>query len=175
MSRSRSAPPTGDARAILDIDGDAPVVARAEADVQAPPERIFGLIADVASWPRWNPDVRAASIDGPFVHGSRFRWKAGPGSITSTVEHVEFPRRIVWTGRTTGIRAIHVYELVPHDARTTVISRESWDGLLVRILRKTLERTLRRSLEAGLRHLAEEALRSGRSSGGGDGSRPDAP
>jgi hypothetical protein len=145
---------------ILDVDRDAPVVASAEIEILAPPESVFAVISDIAAWPRWNPDVRAAAIEGPFDRGSRFQWKAGPSTISSTLEHVEPPRRIVWTGKSLGIRAIHVYELIPRGERTLVVTKESWDGVFVQLLRKGLGRTLQKLLEAGLRALKTETERS---------------
>ena len=38
--------------------------------VRAAPETVFALYADVPGWTGWDPDVRAASIDGPFVTGA---------------------------------------------------------------------------------------------------------
>lgn len=141
------------------IAPDAPVIARAETEVPAPPERVFTLISDIAAWPTWNPDVRAASIEGPLVAGTHFRWKAGPSTISSRLEVVEPPRRIVWTGTTLGIRAVHAYELTARGGRTLVVTEESWDGLLARLLRARLGQVLQRSLESGLRHLQEAAGR----------------
>ncbi len=159
---SRTAFSTEGPAPIFDVDGDARVVARAETEVLAPPELVFALIADVASWPRWNADVRAASIDGPFERGTRFRWRAGPATITSTLEHVERPRRIVWTGRSLGIRAIHAYDLIPRGERTLVVTKESWSGALVGLFPTRLRRALESSLYAGLRHLEQEAESSRR-------------
>jgi uncharacterized protein YndB with AHSA1/START domain len=143
----------------MDIKADAPAVVRVEAEVLAPPETVFAVIAEVASWPRWNPDVRSASMEGPVSKGTRFRWKAGPSTITSTLEDVEPPRRISWTGTTMGIRAVHVYELTPRGDRTLVVTKESWDGLLVRLFRTSMRGVLQKSLEAGLGHLKVEAER----------------
>lgn len=36
----------------------------------ASPERIFARYADVVSWPEWDEDLKASSIDGPFVSGA---------------------------------------------------------------------------------------------------------
>jgi hypothetical protein len=38
--------------------------------VRAAPEVVFALYADVSGWAGWDPDVRSASIDGPFVTGA---------------------------------------------------------------------------------------------------------
>lgn len=36
-------------------------------ETAAPPERIWRIWSDVATWPHWNPDVLSIHLDGPFV------------------------------------------------------------------------------------------------------------
>ena len=93
----------------MEINTDAPAVARGEIEVAAPPEVVWAVLTDIAAWPSWNPDVKSAALDGPLAAGTQFRWKAGPGTITSTLQSVEAPRRIEWTGTTFGIKAVHVH------------------------------------------------------------------
>jgi uncharacterized protein YndB with AHSA1/START domain len=143
----------------VDIDSSAPAIASSEIEVQASPAVVWRVLADIAAWPSWNPDVKSVEIDGPLDPGTTFRWKAGPGTITSTLREVDPPRRIVWTGKTLGIRAIHVYELEPRDDVTLVRSAESWDGLVVRLLRRWMSKTLAESTAAGLEHLKREGER----------------
>jgi hypothetical protein len=143
----------------VEIDGNAPAAARAELEIHAPPGVVWEVLTDVEGWPGWNPDVRSASLEGPLAPGTRFRWKAGPGTIVSTLDAVEPPRLIAWTGTTLGIRAIHVHRLEPHGQATLVVSEESWDGLLVRLLRGPLGKSLHGAIEGGLRHLKSEAER----------------
>jgi hypothetical protein len=38
--------------------------------IPASPERIFALYADVANWTIWDPDLKTATIDGPFASGT---------------------------------------------------------------------------------------------------------
>lgn len=143
----------------MEVDTDAPAVARAEIEVEAEPEVVWAVLTDIAGWPKWNPDVRSASPEGPLAAGTRFRWKAGPGTITSTLQEVERPHLIAWTGTTLGIRAIHVHRLERRDSSTLVRSEESWDGLLVRLLRRSMRKTLQNAIESGSRHLKVEAER----------------
>ena len=70
------------------------------------------------------------SIEGPVATGTVFRWKAGPGTITSTIQRVERPRLIAWTGRTLGIEAIHDWHLDARDGGTFVRTEESYEGLV---------------------------------------------
>lgn len=137
----------------------APAVAVAEAEILAWPEAVWDLIAGIERWPEWNPDVKSAVLEGPLVPGTTFRWKAGPGTITSQLIAVDRPRLIAWTGRTMGIRAVHVWRVRAVEERTLVRSEESWEGLLPSVLRGMLRRSLHQSLEAGVAHLKAEAER----------------
>jgi hypothetical protein len=103
--------------------------------------------------------VRSVSMRGTVARGSEFRWKAGPGTITSTFEQVEAPRRVVWSGRTLGLKAMHVYALEARAATTLVRTEESYDGLVARLFRARLQKTLDGALESGLLHLKAEAER----------------
>ena len=143
----------------MDINATAPAVAQGEIEVAASPAVVWGVLTEIANWPAWNPDVKSATLEGPLAPGTRFRWKAGPGTITSTLRSVEPPHRIDWTGTTFGIKAIHAYELEPQDGLTTVRSAESWDGLVVRLLGRFMAKSLQKSTDAGLRHLKTEAER----------------
>jgi hypothetical protein len=40
-------------------------------EASASPERVWRIWSDVSTWPSWNPDVLAVSIDGPFVSGAK--------------------------------------------------------------------------------------------------------
>jgi len=141
------------------IDPRAPVVGASEIAIAAAPEAVWDVLATFEDWPSWNPDVKWASVDGEIVAGTRFRWKSGPGTITSTLQQVEPPRLIAWSGRTFGINAFHVWRLEPQNGATLVRSEESFDGLLARLLRRRLRKTLIGALESGLRHLKSEAER----------------
>jgi uncharacterized protein YndB with AHSA1/START domain len=141
----------------MEINTGAPAVARGEIEVAASPQIVWSVLTDITNWPSWNPDVKAASMEGPLAAGTQFRWKAGPGTITSTLQSVEPPHRIDWTGATFGIKAIHVHRLGQQDGKTIVRSEESWDGPLVRLLRRSMAKALQKAIDSGLSHLKIEA------------------
>jgi len=143
----------------VEIDSAAPAVARGVIDIAAAPEVVWGVLSDIDGWPTWNPSIASAELDGELVHGSTFRWKAGPGTITSTLRHVDPPRELGWTGKTFGINAVHVHRLEQRGDSTRVISEESWDGLPVRLLRGRMQKTLQKALDDGLQSLGAEAER----------------
>ncbi len=140
----------------MDIDQSAPIIASGEVDVSASPLEVWAVLSDVGRWPTWNADVREAHLEGPLEAGTRFSWRAGPGTITSVLRSVETGRELGWTGRTMGVRAVHVWriELAPSGSR--VVTEESWSGWPARLLRKRMERTLNEAVDTGLRNLKTE-------------------
>ena len=141
------------------VNDDAPVVSRADGEIDAPVEDVWRILTAIDEGPTWNPDVASVSIDGPVAEGATFRWKAGPGTITSAVTHVEPPRLIAWTGRTFGISAVHVWRLEERGGGTHVCTEESYDGLVARMLRRSLQKKLDSTLTDGVRHLRAAAER----------------
>jgi uncharacterized protein YndB with AHSA1/START domain len=141
------------------IDETAPVVGSSEIEIAATPEVAWDVLTAIEEWPSWNPEVKSASMEGGLGEGTEFRWKAGPGTITSRIEDVERPRRIVWTGKTFGIKAVHVHTLEARNGGTFVRTEESYDGLAARLFRSRLQKTLDEALQSGLEHLKAEAER----------------
>lgn len=149
--------PAGGAKAA--VEKRAPVVEASEIVIAAPPETVWDVLATIEGWPAWNPDVKWVSVDGDVVEGTQFRWKSGPGKVTSTLQRVERPRLIAWTGRTFGIDAVHVWRFEPRDGATLVRTEESFEGIVARLFRRPLRSTLAGALENSLRHLKAEAER----------------
>jgi uncharacterized protein YndB with AHSA1/START domain len=143
----------------VDIDRGAPAVAYSEAQIGADPETVWEVLTAFEDWPGWNPDVKSVRLDGAPQEGTVFRWKAGRATITSTLRQLERPRLLGWTGKTTGIRAVHVWSLEARDGGTFARTEESWDGLLVRILRGAMQKNLQKAMDDGLRYLKAEAER----------------
>jgi uncharacterized protein YndB with AHSA1/START domain len=141
------------------INGVAPVVAAAEIETAADPERVWELMTDFHRWPDWNGDVAWVSFEGDVVAGSRFEWKAGPGKIKSTLQYVDKPRLLVWKGKTLGIRAIHVWRIEPHGSGSLLATEESWEGMTACLFRRIFRKMLQNSVEAWLVYLRDEAER----------------
>jgi len=143
----------------MEVNRNAPVFGASEIEIAAAADAVWAVLTDFERWPSWNPDVKSMSIHGEVGPGTVFRWKSGPATITSHIEHVERPRLIRWTGRTLGTSAEHVYRLDAQDGNTLVRTEESFDGWLARLLRRQMRKSLQASLDAGLRHLKAEAER----------------
>ena len=77
----------------------------------------------------------------------------------TTIQDVQPPTLIAWTGTTFGIKARHVYRLEQRGDGTVVNTEESYEGLVARLLRGSLQKTLEKGLSDGLRSLKAEAER----------------
>ncbi|MEZ4386102.1 MAG: SRPBCC family protein [Candidatus Krumholzibacteriia bacterium] len=139
------------------VNRSAPVVGRAEAVITAPVEVVWDVLSDLEGWPRWNPSVSKMRLDGPLAVGTSFAWVGGGSRITSKLEQLDRPRRIAWSGKTFGIRAVHVWEFRTVATGTSVRTEESFDGWIVRLLPGIMRRMLDRALRDGLDALKREA------------------
>jgi uncharacterized protein YndB with AHSA1/START domain len=143
----------------MDINRDAPATAEGELQIDADPQTVFTVISAINQWPSWNPDVKLVSLHGPLQPGTVFRWKSGPSSLTSTLQVVDPPRELTWTGTTMGIKAVHVFRFQANDGGTLARSEESWGGLLASLLKGYSRKTLDKGIRSVLSHLKVEAER----------------
>lgn len=143
----------------MEINRNAPAIADGETHIATDPERVWDVIAAIEEWPTWNPRIKSASLEGPLAPGSIFKWKSGPSSLTSTLQVVDRPRQIAWTGKSMGIKAIHLFRLQPKDGGTLARSEESWEGLLATLLKGYSRKTMRREIHSFLSSLKAESER----------------
>jgi len=143
----------------MDADRHAPAFAEGEVSIDAPRALVWQVLTDFVAWPQWSPGVTFVTMNGDVEPGTGFRWKSGRNTIKSKLVDVEPPGVIVWTGRTTGIKAVHAYQLSDDGAGTTVRAQESWNGIVVKVLGRTLQPTLQSATDEGLAALKLECER----------------
>ncbi len=111
------------------IHESAPVKAQVQMQIAASPARVWTLLVDVSSWPKWNHQIEKVTASGPLAPGTRFVWTTGGTRIQSQVQLLDPDRRLSWTGTAFTAKAIHVWELSPAtDGQTLVTIKESMDG-----------------------------------------------
>jgi hypothetical protein len=143
----------------MEINRSAPATASGETQIDADPQTVFSVIAAIDEWPSWNEDVKSAKLEGPLQPGTVFRWKSGPTSLVSTLQVVDPPNEIAWTGKAMTIRAVHVFRFEPKDGGTLARSEESWDGVIATLLKGYSRKTLDKGIKDDLSHLKTEAER----------------
>lgn len=141
------------------IDQNAPVVVDRGIAIDAQLEKVWALLTDVPSWPRWQPDITFAEAAGSLRTNRAFRWSTGGLDIESTVYTIEAPHRILWGGAAYGIEGIHSWTLEPDGDTVRVRTEESWDGPPVLADVTGMQAALEESLTAWLGHLKRAAER----------------
>lgn len=150
----------------MDINHKAPVVVSGETEINAPTSLVWQVLGDIRGWPSWNPAVSTVSMYGEFEPGAEFQWKADGVTIISCLQDIEPLQRLLWTGRTPGIRAIHVWEFEERNGLTRVRSEESFEGLLVRLLSRFFYRMLNTAMDNALQCLKLECEQRSRKNEG---------
>jgi uncharacterized protein YndB with AHSA1/START domain len=132
--------------------------------IDAPPDDVWRILADVSTWPRWTSSMRSVEpiSDGPLAVGKRVRvHQPRLAPMTWTVTELDPQRSFVWEGRTPGIRVVAGHVLnAEHDGTTTVDLSIHQDGTLAplveRLTKHVTARYLRTEAE-GLRRASERS------------------
>jgi uncharacterized protein YndB with AHSA1/START domain len=141
----------------MEINQQAPLVAKKEIFIQAPPQAVWKIHTDINAWSQWQPGIASSKLDGPLTAGAVFQWKPGGMTINSTIEVVEPNERIGWTGTAIGTQARHIWTFKLHKDGTLLTTEESMNGWLPRALKSVMPRFLEESLDIWLQSLKKQA------------------
>lgn len=111
-----------------------------EIEIAAPPEAVWGVLADFAAYPEWNPFM--CSVSGEAVVGSRLVARMQPTegkamTFRPTVTAVEPEQHLEWVGRLGLPRLFdgrHRFTIERTSGGTKFIHSEEFTGLLVPLL-----------------------------------------
>ena len=111
------------------IDLSAPIVADQSITVDASVTTVWKTISQINKWPEWQLGIKSVKIEGPIFAGQVFEWDNGGTQIVSTIELIQAPTGITWTGSAMGLKAIHVWNITAQpDGRVLVRTAESMRG-----------------------------------------------
>lgn len=134
---------------------------RTQIEINATPERVWNVLSDTASFPKWNPFIQ--KLSGTLRKGTTIEVFLKPADgggmmIHPALLNVQPSRELRWLGRLwlPGIfDGEHIFEIEPVDAdRVRFVQREQFNGILVPFF--NLDAT-RRGFEAMNRALKERA------------------
>jgi hypothetical protein len=133
----------------------------ASAQIDAPPERVWPILADAPAYPSWDSGVEG--VEGRIEPGAtlKVRSSANPGrAFPVKVAELSPPRRMVWSGgMPLGLfRGVRTYTLAPDGAGTRFTMREEYSGPLLPLIWRSMP-DLQPSFDtfaAGLKAKAEQ-------------------
>lgn len=130
--------------------------------IAAAPQVIFGIYEDVQRWHTWDPDTKAAFLEGPFAVGSRGRLTPAKGRpVPMRLTHVARDSSFTVESKIPLFRMVFEHELAPTQGETEVIHRVTLSGPLSIVLGGMLAKQLNAGLPVTLGRL--KALAEARS------------
>ncbi|MGI9607949.1 MAG: SRPBCC family protein [Acidimicrobiales bacterium] len=123
-------------------------------DINSSPEIVWNILTDLESYPDWNPFVLSA--EGNVAVGERLTNRLqNPGgkamTIRPTVTAADPGETFEWLGRL-GVPGVfdgrHRFELHPTATGTRLVHSESFNGVLVRFMRKMVDNSTLQGFEA---------------------------
>jgi uncharacterized protein YndB with AHSA1/START domain len=126
--------------------------------IQATPAAIFAIYADMAQWPSWDPDLKAASLQGAMVSGAvgEVQPHSGPKSKLAFVEVVSNKHLRMECKLPLGMMHFD-YELQAQGDATLVTHRTTFSGLLAPLWGRLIGSGMKKSLPAALAGLKRKA------------------
>jgi len=119
--------------------GRASIRAGARIEIDAEPGRIWTELVAVDAWGDWYRGVTNVRGTAPLEHGSRFRFKAGPASISAVVDRLVVEEELGFTGSSRGSHTAYLFQLQPADDGTTVMAAQTMGGLAARTMKPVLQ------------------------------------
>ena len=108
--------------------------------IRAKPERVWALLTDASSFPRWNSTVK--SLEGPIEKGKKLaiRVPAAEGRVfRPVVAELEAARRMVWSdGFAPMFKGVRTFTLEPKGDTTAFTMREVFTGLMLPMIKGSL-------------------------------------
>ena len=135
------------------------VKAQAGVDIAAPTRDCWTVLADIASWPTWNPAVRhAVCNDGLELEvGSRFRFSTELGTLKCRVTKVDAPQLLAFRARVLLLGERQVWRLAPTDTGTRLDVEAEMTGPISWLFRRRLDARLQRVMDALVQLIRLEA------------------
>ena len=141
----------------MTINQEAPVIQTKEIIIDATPEKVWRILANIQSWGKWNERIKNPKLKGNLEVGSSFTWKTNGSKINSKI-HSYSPNRILgWKGKTFGASAIHNWYLEPTENGTKVIVEESMEGWIINLMKQKMNKKLADDMLYWLKQLKKES------------------
>ena len=105
--------------------------------INAPAEKIWGLLTDAANYPNWNSTV--SKVEGQIVQGEQIKVfaKISPDrAFPVSVSELTAPQKMVWSGgMPLGLfKGIRTFTLTPKDGAIEMSMKEDFGGLMLPLI-----------------------------------------
>ncbi|ASV29883.1 hypothetical protein CJ263_06415 [Maribacter cobaltidurans] len=137
----------------IPINKNAPVQSSFNIYIDAPKEKVWGLLTNINDWPNWQSDITQAILNQDLGEGVAFKWKAGGLSFNSQIHTMIPEEKLGWTGNTIGAKAIHNWFLSSAGKGTEVYVEESLQGVFPNLFTGYFQKNLDKGVQKNLMEL----------------------
>ena len=125
-----------------------------EIDIDATPEVVWQVLTDLDAYPEWNPFI-TSSAGKPQIGETLVNRMEPPGGMAITLKPqvtvIEDNKTFEWLGKV-GFSGLfdgrHRFDLQATPTGTTLTQSEDLDGVLVRLMRKSVDTSTKAGFEA---------------------------
>ena len=102
--------------------------------INAPIEKVWDTISDIANWPTWNQEIAIREIDS-VATGKYFTWDDQDHKFKSRLEKIDKPFVLSWVDTSFWIKGIHVWSFEKTEDYQTIATIEvSLQGLIAPLI-----------------------------------------
>ncbi|MBX2883484.1 MAG: SRPBCC domain-containing protein [Granulosicoccus sp.] len=151
----------------LSISGRNMQIVKAEIEIQAPPEKVWGILTDIDKWHEWSPIINesagqaAVGSTVTITMMSKEAGKNGP-KYSPTIIEMDEPRLFHWRAKMMAeflFTNDKIIELEKTDEGTRVIHKETFKGLMAALMKGQMEKgvpPMLNMMNDALKQLAEK-------------------
>lgn len=104
--------------------------------INAPIDEVWKTLSDLERWPEWNEVIKKVSIDGELKVGTKFKWTFDGNKFSSEIHSATAPTTLAWTGKSSWIKSVYVWQLVADDNQTIATLSNSMEGTFIVLINK---------------------------------------
>lgn len=131
----------------IQTEKNAKAYAQEEIEIKVPIEKAYNILSNIPDWPKWQSNIKEATVAGKISEGSVFVWKTGGLKITSKLHTVKPVLEFGWTGTIGWIKAVHNWYFERINNGTRVKVEESMTGFGASLMKRTLKKGMIQNLQ----------------------------
>lgn len=97
---------------------------------------VWKILSSLESWPEWNEKIKSVSVDGELKTGTKFKWTLDGAKFSAEVQSMDAPNTLTWTGKSSWIKSVHVWQLVSDENQTIATLSTSLEGTFTVLVNK---------------------------------------
>lgn len=98
--------------------------------INQPIDKVWDVLLNLEEWSSWNPDVQQMKISDTLEVGTHFECQIGGKKSKSQIQQLKRPNLLSWTGTSSWIKRIYVWNLEADENQTIVTLSTSLEGFL---------------------------------------------